>query len=181
MRKLRSLFVIIFSLINLTTTYGEDKPVEPFTLSSTASAEQGGALPVLYTCDGKNISPAVSWSGVPKGTKSFVLIVSDPDAPNGVFYHWILFNLPKDTRTLPEGIDNPPAGSGVGINSWGKTNYGGPCPPKDTSHHYNFALYALDTKLKLREGADAEAVKAAIKKHVLGTAEFVAVYTRWVD
>jgi Raf kinase inhibitor-like YbhB/YbcL family protein len=176
---MRKLLNVITAFILLTSVTHACADTSPFTLTSTAAAEQG-ALPVMYTCDGKNISPKFSWSGVPAHTKSFAMIVSDPDAPNGVFYHWVLYNLPRDIREMAEGVDDFPAGAGVGINSWGKSSYNGPCPPKDTSHHYVFTLYAVNTHLKLTDGVDAPTLLRALKNHVVGTAEFVAVYTRWV-
>lgn len=178
MHKMLNLLAIIISLISMTSAIAV--ATQPFTLTSSAAAEQG-ALPVLYTCDGKDISPQISWSGVPPKTQSFAMIVSDPDAPDGVFYHWVLYNLPKDTRSLEEGITEFPVGTTVGINSWGKASYNGPCPPKDTNHHYIFTLYALNKKLNLGDGVDAAHLTKAMQNHVLGRAEFIAVYTRWVD
>jgi Raf kinase inhibitor-like YbhB/YbcL family protein len=173
----RQLFVLCSALLLLSANFTTAEAA-PFKITSTAAADQG-ALPVLYTCDDKNISPKITWSGKPAQTKSYALIVSDPDAPNGVFYHWVLFNLPTSLNTLEEGVTRLPANSKVGDNSWGKTAYNGPCPPKGTSHHYVFTLYALDKKLNLAEGTDAPKLMAVMKNHILDKTSFVAVYTRW--
>lgn len=149
-----------------------------FSLSSTATSDQG-ALPVLYTCDGKNTSPQIRWSGAPDKTQTFALILSDPDAPNGTFYHWVLYNIPKNISKLSEGIKTLPAGTLTGNNSAGESKYKGPCPPKGANHHYIFTLYALDTKLNLAAGADASALQTAMQSHVLSKAEFTALYSRW--
>jgi Raf kinase inhibitor-like YbhB/YbcL family protein len=151
----------------------------PFKISSNATADSG-PLPVLYTCDGKNISPKISWNGKPAKTRSFAFIISDPDAPSGTFYHWVLYNLPANVSSLDEGIELLPEPTKIGTNSFGKTAYNGPCPPRNTNHHYIFTLYALDKNLNLQDGVDAETVLKAMNKHVLGKTDFVAVYTRWV-
>ncbi|MDR3478193.1 MAG: YbhB/YbcL family Raf kinase inhibitor-like protein [Gammaproteobacteria bacterium] len=147
-------------------------------LKSGAAADHG-ALPVAYTCDGKNISPALLWSGKPKNTQSFALIVSDPDAPSGTFYHWVLFNIPANVTELAEGISALPGDTVAGKNSWEKMAYNGPCPPKGASHRYVFTLYALDKKLDLMKGADALALIDAMTSHVLQEAEYTMVYSRW--
>ena len=119
-----------------------------FSLNSTAFNDREKLEPI-YTCEGKNISPELEWSHVPKKTKSLTLILSDPDAPGGIFYHWVLFNIPKTVTTLAENITSLPVGAQTGKNSWDKTQYSGPCPPKGSSHRYVFSLYALDTVLEL--------------------------------
>jgi Raf kinase inhibitor-like YbhB/YbcL family protein len=150
-----------------------------FKITSPATTESG-PLPVLYTCDGKNISPKISWSGKPAKTRSFALIVSDPDAPSGTFYHWVLYNLPPTLTALDEGIQLLPEPTKIGTNSFGKAAYNGPCPPRNTNHHYIFTLYALDKNLTLAAGADAAALMKAMDNHVLDKTNFVAVYTRWL-
>jgi Raf kinase inhibitor-like YbhB/YbcL family protein len=147
-------------------------------LKSGAAADNG-ALPVAYTCDGKDISPALLWTGKPKNTQSFALIVSDPDAPGGTFYHWVLFNLPANVSALSEGMTVLPTQTVIGKNSWEKMAYNGPCPSKGTSHRYVFTLYAIDTKLKLANETNAKALMDAMQSHVLQKAEYTMVYSRW--
>ena len=137
-------------------------------------------IPRKYTCDGIDISPPLSWDDVPVGTHSFTLICDDPDALGKPWVHWIIFNLPAETRALAENIKagNKPAEGGVhGINSWGDPGYGGPCPPGDI-HHYFFRLYALDCYLESDAGKNKETLISAMKGHILGEAEIMGRYTR---
>ena len=145
------------------------------TLSSTAFAN-GQAIPKRYTCDGENVSPPLTWSGAPAAAKSFVLIVDDPDAPRGTFTHWILFNLPAGTRALPQGATAFPAGSGQGVNDFGKAGYGGPCPPSGR-HRYVHQLYALNTRLSLDKPTRKQ-IDAALQGHVLVRATLMGTYQR---
>jgi Raf kinase inhibitor-like YbhB/YbcL family protein len=177
MSKLFWLLTLFCSLIS--TVFAEDKPA-PFTLSTSGFLDHG-ILPVLYTCDGKDISPQFDWTNAPAKTQAFAMILKDNQAPAGVFYHWVLFNLPKSTNSLGEGVHQLPAGTEIGKNSWNKTQYNGPCPPKNSSHEYVFTLYALDSKLSLPAGTDAAIVEAAMKNHVVGTASLTAVYSRWIN
>jgi Raf kinase inhibitor-like YbhB/YbcL family protein len=152
-----------------------------FELTSSAFG-QGETIPVKYTCDGEDISPPLRWSDPPEGTQSFALIADDPDAPVGTWVHWVLFNLPAETREVPEQA-TPPAGSQGpnyvvdGKNSWKRTGYGGPCPPGGT-HRYFFKLYALDTMLDLAAGATKEQLLQAMEGHILGQAEVMGTYSR---
>ncbi len=136
----------------------------------------GGSIPSQYSCDGKDISPALTWSEVPTNTQSLALILSDPDAPGGTFYHWIVFNIPKTTPGLPQAVRQLPAGALVGENSWRQQQYRGPCPPKGATHHYIFSLYALDTKLTLPAGSNAMSVIDAIQNHVVDETELKATF-----
>lgn len=150
-----------------------------FTLSSAAFANDGN-IPSKYTCDAgmQNPSPALSWKDAPAGTKSFVLIMHDPDAPlAGGFTHWVLFDIPPSTMQLAEGFQ--PGSVGVSGNSgFRRAGYGGPCPPSGV-HHYHFMLSALDTaSLGLQAGATKADVEKAMQGHVLGTAELVGLYQR---
>lgn len=147
-----------------------------FTLSSTAFHE-GNSIPSAFTCDGANHSPPLHWIDPPAGTQSFVLIMDDPDAPVGTWDHWILFNIPATTNSLAENIHALPNGTQTGRNSWGKNTYGGPCPP-DREHRYFFKLYALDTTLRLTNGATKSAIEAAMKGHVLASATLMGKYER---
>ncbi len=149
-----------------------------FSINSTATTNNG-PLPVLYTCDGKDISPQLSWKNPPAKTQSYALIMVDTDGSNGGFYHWILYNLPKDTKQLDEGVTKLPPGTLVGTTNFGREQYNGPCPPKGSSHHYVFTLYALDGKLSLPAGEDAQTILAAIKPHVLGSVSYTTIYNRW--
>ncbi|GAB4532305.1 MAG: YbhB/YbcL family Raf kinase inhibitor-like protein [Anaerolineae bacterium] len=150
-----------------------------FELTSSAFAA-GESIPVKYTCDGDDISPPLAWGDPPQGTQSFALINDDPDAPVGTWDHWILYNLPAEARSLPEGV--PPDaeladGSRHGQNSWRRLGYGGPCPPSGT-HRYFFKLYALDTTLDLAPGANKKRLLQAMEGHILGQAELMGVYRR---
>ncbi|WP_244532974.1 YbhB/YbcL family Raf kinase inhibitor-like protein [Geitlerinema sp. PCC 9228] len=153
--------------------------VQTMELTSRAfSANQ--QIPSKYTCDGDDISPPLSWSEPPAGTQSFALICDDPDAPVGTFVHWVWFNIPADTRQLPESIANeanPSVGGIQGKNNFGKLGYGGPCPPGG-NHRYFFKLYALDTQLSLEAGANKSQVVEAMEGHILANAELVGRYQR---
>jgi len=157
----------------------EGGPEMTMELTSTAFA-QGEPIPRKYTCDGEDISPPLRWSDPPQGTQSFALIADDPDAPMGTWVHWVLYNLPAEARTLPEGIPAQaelPGGGQHGQNSWRRLDYGGPCPPSGT-HRYFFKLYALDTALDLDPGASKEQLLKAMEGHILAHAELMGTYAR---
>jgi len=148
-----------------------------FSLSSPAFKE-GGSIPSRFTCDGTDRSPALAWSGTPANTKSFALIMHDPDAPMaGGFTHWVLFDIPATSKQLPEGFQ--PGSVGVsGTSGFRRPGYGGPCPPSG-SHHYHFMLSALDVPtLGLQASATKADVEKAMQGHVVGTAELVGTYQR---
>jgi Raf kinase inhibitor-like YbhB/YbcL family protein len=150
-----------------------------FTISSTAFKHEG-MIPKQYTCDGADISPQLAWSNVPDSTKSFALICDDPDAPVGDWVHWVLFNLPADTREIKEKIANDtklPNGALHGTNDFRKYGYGGPCPPGGT-HRYFFKLYALDSMLTLTSKVTKKGLLEAMKGHILGQAELMGKYSR---
>jgi Raf kinase inhibitor-like YbhB/YbcL family protein len=142
------------------------------------------AIPRKYTCDGDNVAPPLQWSGTPEGTQSLALIVEDPDAPDPaapqrVFVHWVLYDLPRTSSGLPEGAtaDTLPPGTREGKNDWDRRGYGGPCPPKGR-HRYFFRLYALDRLLgDLRTPSKAD-LEATMADHMLATAELVGTYER---
>ena len=144
-------------------------------LTSSAFAA-GSPIPALYSCKGRDISPPLAWSDPPAGTQSFALILDDPDAPVGTWDHWVLFNIPAETRSLPQAFQAA-APMVVGKNSWGKPNYGGPCPPSGT-HRYFFRLYALDTTLSLSNKATKADVITAMQGHTLGMAELMGVFSK---
>lgn len=149
-------------------------------LASSAFAG-GQPIPREYTADGKDISPPLSWSDVPPGTAEFVLIVDDPDAPAGTWDHWLLYGIPGEATSLPEGTGRKGAraeGFLEGKNSWADADWGGPSPPRGPAHHYHFKLYALGRKLNLEPGLTKAELLQAIKGHELGQAELVGTYGR---
>jgi Raf kinase inhibitor-like YbhB/YbcL family protein len=152
----------------------------PFTLASPAFSP-GGAIPRQHTCDGADQSPPLSWSNLPDGTKSLALIVEDPDAPNGTFTHWVLFNIPPEPSELNSGVVKQtilPNGARHGRNDFRRGGYGGPCPPRGPAHRYVFRLLALDTPLTVTPGGAPSEIRAAATGHLLGEAELVGTYGR---
>ena len=148
-------------------------------ITSSAFGE-GGMIPKPYTCDGKDISPPLQWSGVPDSAKSLALICDDPDAPMGTWVHWVLYNLPGDLKELPEAIPSDKTlknGATHGRNDFHKFGYGGPCPPGGT-HRYYFKLYALDTVLDLEPGATKAALLKAMEGHILAQGQLMGKYKR---
>lgn len=143
---------------------------------------EGEVIPTKYTCDGDALSPHLRWSDIPSNTKSLALICEDPDAPSGMFTHWVLFDLPPTVTELPEGVSAAArlANGGVqGQNDFKRIGYGGPCPPpNDSAHRYFFRLYALDTELQLQSGARREDVVPAMVGHVLSTGHLMGIYKR---
>ena len=147
---------------------------------TSAAFQDGGRIPSKYTCDGDGISPPLAWNGVPRGTKSIALILDDPDAPKGVFTHWVIFNIPATDNSLHENVQtsgNLPNGATQGSNSGGRIGYTSPCPPSGT-HHYVFHLYALDVQLNLQAGATEQDLLTAITGHVLAEAKLTGLYSR---
>lgn len=135
----------------------------------------GGFIPSYYTCDGSDISPPLYWKDVPINTRSFVLIMDDPDALPSTWNHWIVYNLPASITALPTNLQQLPKDAQNGKNSWGNTNYGGPCPPKGR-HRYVFKLYALDINLPFPSGKTKEEIEKAMMGHILSFAQLVANY-----
>lgn len=153
------------------------------TITST-SFEDHGAIPPRYTCDGKNISPPLSWRGVPANARSLVLIVDDPDAPDPnaprmTWVHWLLYNIPPDTHGLHEAVDASalPHGTLQGKNDWHATGYGGPCPPVG-NHRYFHKLAVLDVVLPDLNSPSKAVLEIAMKGHVISRAELVGRYQR---
>ncbi len=147
----------------------------------SSAFEKGGTIPGRYTCDGPDLSPPLTWSGAPAGTKSFALICDDPDAPMGTWVHWVVYNIPPDRNKLPEGMDNSPILAGgilQGTNDFRRTGYGGPCPPRGPAHRYFFKLYALDDTVDLRPGATKRDLEKAMKGHIIAEAELMGRYGR---
>jgi len=156
---------------------------ESMALSITSpSFTQMGEIPSKYTCQGVDISPQLDFSGAPAGTKSLVLIVDDPDAPDPeapkmIWVHWLLYNLPPDTTGLAEGVTSLPAGTLHGKNDWRRNGYGGPCPPIGT-HRYFFKLYALDTMLPDLHEPEKNALESAMQGHILEQAALIGTYRK---
>jgi Raf kinase inhibitor-like YbhB/YbcL family protein len=147
----------------------------------SAAFKEGASIPVRFTCEGEDISPALSWSGAPAGTRSFALIVDDPDAPAGVWTHWVVYNLPAQTNAMDENQPKQarlPNGGLQGLSSFGHVGYGGPCPPPGPAHRYFFRVYALDAVLSLEPGASKQQVLAAMKGHILGHAQLMGRFKR---
>lgn len=152
-----------------------------FRLYSTAFVH-GEAIPRPHTCQGRDVSPPLSWTGAPAGTKSFALIVDDPDAPDPAapkltWVHWVLFNIPASRTALPEALGQAPAPIRAGLNDWKKPQWGGPCPPVG-KHRYFFKLYALDRPLELPGTPTKPELESAMRGHVLGQAELVGTYLK---
>jgi Raf kinase inhibitor-like YbhB/YbcL family protein len=141
---------------------------------TSPSFQTGGDIPPKFTCNGTNVSPELQISSVPNEAKSLLLIVDDPDAPRGLFTHWIVWNIdPKTTRVAE---NSAPTAGVQGINDFGKRNYGGPCPPSGT-HRYFFKIFALDTKLELKPGARRAELDAAMRGHTLAQGELMGRYS----
>ncbi len=158
----------------------QGKPAPELQVESSAF-RAGEAIPTRYTCDGEDLSPALSWSEPPAGSQSLAVLCDDPDAPVGIWVHWVLFNIPPTTRSLPEGVPADPVVAEVGTqgsNSWHRLGYGGPCPPAGSTHRYYFKVYALDTRLALQAGADKQAVEKAMKGHILAEGQLMGRYSR---
>jgi Raf kinase inhibitor-like YbhB/YbcL family protein len=152
------------------------------TLTSDAF-KPNGHIPLKYTCEGADVSPPLAWEGVPNGTKSLVLIIEDPDAPDPkapktVWVHWVVYNIPPSTESLPENVGKArlPQGALLGVNDFEKTEFGGPCPPIGR-HRYFHKLYALDITLDLR-GATKSQIERAMQGHVLANAELIGTYQK---
>ena len=149
-----------------------------FEISSPAFAN-GQPIPSDFSCDGRDISPALTWTKPPADTQSFALIMDDPDAPIGTWVHWIVFNIPASTRNLKEGTPAEPQlndGSLQGKTSAGSNGYHGPCPPSGT-HRYFFKLYALDAMLSISANADKKELLAAMEDHILANAELMGTFS----
>ena len=154
----------------------------PMSIELTSTAFQSGAaIPKQYTADGAGLSPPLRWSEPPPSTKSIALICDDPDAPRGTWVHWVLFNLPAQSRELEEGVPNSVTltkGAREGKNDFGNIGYGGPAPPKGKAHRYFFKLYALAVILELAPGASKAQLEAAMKGHIVAQGELMGTYKR---
>jgi len=152
----------------------------PFQLASSAF-DEGGKIPVKYTEDGANVSPPLQWENPPQGAQSFTLILEDPDAPAGIWVHWVLYGIPGDAVSLPEAIEPQrelPNGTRQGRNDFQRIGYGGPAPPPGGAHRYVFTLHALDVPLNLEPGATKTQLLPAMEEHVLEEARLIGLYAR---
>ncbi len=151
------------------------------TISVVSSAfKDGEMIPRQYTCDGRDISPPLTWTGIPEGTQSLVLICEDPDAPAGVWVHWVIYNMPPSTGELPEAVpgdETLSSGARHGVNDFGRPGYGGPCPPRGI-HRYIFTLYAVDSMLDLSGKVAKHDVERAMEGRMLGKGELMGKYRR---
>jgi Raf kinase inhibitor-like YbhB/YbcL family protein len=141
----------------------------------------GAAISSYFSCTGADRSPALVWSNAPQSTKTFALIVEDPDAPGGTFIHWVAYNIPVSVTSLPAGVPQSAeiAGGGTnGINSFDRVGYNGPCPPPGKMHHYHFRLFAVDSTLTPGDKANAAALESAMKGHVVASTELVGTFER---
>jgi Raf kinase inhibitor-like YbhB/YbcL family protein len=179
---MKRIFLICFALVIVLASCSPDQTSTTEPTEAAMSLEiksdafgNGQSIPAKYSCIGKNISPALTWSDPPAGTQSFALIVDDPDAPMGTWVHWVLYNIPSTTTSLEESAAT--SAVAVGKNSSGNMRYDGPCPPSGT-HRYYFKLYALDVTLDLSPGASKEQLLTAMKGHILAQGELMGTFSK---
>jgi len=175
MKKWLAVLLVMQGIIISTGTLGKEvRKMEKLTVTSAVFAE-GAAIASKYTCDGEDVNPPLTISATPAGTRSLALIMDDPDAPVGTWVHWVAWDIPPQTREIPEnGI---PAGAKQGRNDWKRNNYGGPCPPSGT-HRYYFKLYALDTTLTLAPSATKADLERTMQGHVLAAGQLMGTYKK---
>lgn len=179
----QAVFIALFSVGLLLCAFfppgGKGGPVSLQLASSAFSA--GGTIPKKFTCDGSDVSPQLSWTGPPAKTQSFAVIMDDPDAPVGIWVHWVIYDLPANASNLAEGVakqEQLPSGARQGRNDFGKIGYAGPCPPPGKAHRYFIKLYAFDAKLNLNAGARKSDVERAMEGHILAQTEWMGRYAR---
>lgn len=183
-KNLTKIFELLVCLAIITAVAGcknQEASLSPegeleMSIQITSSAfNEGDKIPRVYTCDDKNISPPLEWTGIPSDTVSLALIMDDPDAPAGTWVHWVLYNLPPNLTELEQGK----SGGGVdGKNDFNRLGYGGPCPPKGSNHRYFIKVYALDTLLDLIPGATQAQVESAMRGHILTQGQLMGKYGR---
>jgi Raf kinase inhibitor-like YbhB/YbcL family protein len=148
---------------------------------TSAAFQQGDVIPKRYTCEGDNISPALAWSQGPEGTKTYALVCEDPDAPSGMFVHWVMYNIPASERGLAENIaktDPLPNGTRQGKNGAAETGYTGPCPPPGKPHRYFFRVFALDTDVNISGDVTRDVLMGAIQPHIIAEGSVMGTYQR---
>jgi Raf kinase inhibitor-like YbhB/YbcL family protein len=180
---LMSIVTLVLGVLSASTMLSQQEDISmPMTLSTSAFSA-GKPIPKKYTCDDEDISPELRFENIPAGTKSITLIMDDPDAPHGTWVHWVLYDLPANTKELQEGYPKDEVfsnGAKQGMTDFRRVGYGGPCPPPGKPHRYFFKLYALDTKLNLPPKATKQEVEAKMKGHILAQAELMGTYGRGV-
>ena len=175
MRHFSFYILTLIFIIGCVQQQENQKTIGVVNMKLTSSAfTHNGSIPSEYTCDGNDLSPLLSISDVPSNAKSLALISDDPDAPVGTWDHWVVFNIPPSTKSILKGTE--PQGT-AGKNSWGRTGYGGPCPPSGT-HRYFFKLYALDKILNLPEGPTKNDLEMAMQGHIVAQAQLMGTYKR---
>ena len=180
-----AILALVIGMIFSFTSYFSTGPVDmgertmsDFPVSSTAF-QQANSIPFGYSCEGVNLSPALTWGPLPEGTRSTVLIMDDPDAPVGLFVHWVLYNLPPEVSSLAEGAGSgDPAAGTAGKNSYGRSRYDGPCPPPGKAHRYNFSLLAFDLPPSLTAGLDKNGLLKAASGHILTQETLTGTFQR---
>lgn len=170
----RYLLVLLLILFGAAMLHAKDVSTTKMKLTSSAF-NHSGKIPATYSCDGSDTSPPLRIEGVPKQAKSLALIVDDPDAPAGVWVHWVLWNIAPATAQIAPG--SAPPGAEQGVNSWRRKNYGGPCPPSG-QHRYYFRLYALSERLALPSNSTRKELDRAMQGKILAQAELFGVYGR---
>jgi Raf kinase inhibitor-like YbhB/YbcL family protein len=145
---------------------------------TSKSFATNGRMPIDHTCDGKNVSPQLTWSAPPEGTKSIAVVVDDSDGSSGPFTHWLVYDLPPSVTSLAEGADPVAVGAKVGMNDRDGVRYDGPCPPRMQEHRIEFHVYALDVLVNLRDGAGRAELNAAMNAHVLGEGVLHGTFSR---
>lgn len=151
--------------------------IESLTVTSKAFGSKG-AIPIDYSCDGSNKSPPLTWSAPPEKTQSIAIVVEDPDAPGGVYTHWILYDIPPSTLSLAEGFDPVSVNARLGTNDARNVGYDGPCPPRREIHQYVFRVFAVDKMLNLREGISHDQLYDALHGHLLAEGFLVGTFAR---
>ena len=180
MRTILVLMLVSSVLVACSSNTSKEGTTMTIQISSSAFSE-GQPIPKEYTCEGADVSPPLTWANVPEGVKSLALICDDPDAPVGTWVHWVLYNLPPETRELGDSVSTKPVldnGARQGITDFKRPGYGGPCPPPGKPHRYFFKLYALDTALDLKEGATKKDVEKAMQGHILAQGQLMGTYKR---
>jgi Raf kinase inhibitor-like YbhB/YbcL family protein len=172
--------VLLAAFIWISPVSGAESKEIPMQLKSSAFTE-GATIPRKHTCDAEDFSPQLRWDNVPTGTRTFALIVDDPDAPVGDWVHWVIYDLPPETKELAEGTAKTETlehGAKQGMNDFRRVGYAGPCPPPGSPHRYFFRLYALDAPTNLKPRATKQKLLDAMKGHILGEAQLMGRYGR---
>ncbi|MCK4668326.1 YbhB/YbcL family Raf kinase inhibitor-like protein [Candidatus Dependentiae bacterium] len=192
MKKHCSLFLILLLLVftscKITDNSIKKEPqadfietdAEELIITSTAFAEEG-LIPDKYTCKDKNVSPKLKWEGLPKETKSIVIICGDTDAHAGTWIHWLVYDIPGNLDSIPENADINKIDAKLGKNSWGKNEYKGPCPSPGITHKYCFKIYALDIKLNLESGKTEREIETAMRGHIVAKGKLIGFFKSRMD